>query len=211
MPIIHVVPAVDERVKVVRLRARRLVLAKSQRRGGARAGVLGTRRTKRNRGPGLVRPNEVDSRYLRAEAFICRGVTEDPYVSTGTGRSADGQVPMQRGSMAHVYAAVGVVLYVKLSLCQSPPRHSLRRPWSPPSQVPFVRRRLVRSLNLSCPGVSTSTPELKISGHPTSGTAANSCGIVKRCERGRMGRTSASRNIILVYCVNRNTCNFVRT
>lgn len=97
MPIIHVVPAVDERVKVVRLCTRRLVLAKSQRRGGARAGVLGTRRTKRNRGPRLVRPNEVDSRYLRAEAFICRGVTEDPYVSTGTERSADGQVPAAAG------------------------------------------------------------------------------------------------------------------
>ena len=55
------------------------------------------------------------------------------------------------------------------------------------------------------------TPELKISGRPTSGTAANSWFKLKRWDRGRTGSTSASRNITFEYCVRQKTCNFVRT
>ena len=55
------------------------------------------------------------------------------------------------------------------------------------------------------------TPELKMSGHPTSGTAENGCSMWNRWERGRTGRTSASRNINLEYWVRRNTWSFVRT
>ena len=55
------------------------------------------------------------------------------------------------------------------------------------------------------------TPELKMSGHPTSGTAENSCGMVKRCDSGRIGSTSASRKIILAYWLNRKTWSLVRT
>lgn len=113
--------------------------------------------------------------------------------------------------VTHVYAAVGVVLYTKLSRCQSEPLHSLSKPWSPPSQLPLVFWSCMRSLNLSSPGVRTSTPELKISGHPTSGTAANSWGRVKRWDIGATGRTSASRKTIFEYWVKRKTCSFVRT
>ena len=82
--------------------------------------------------------------------------------------------------MTYVYAAVGVVLYVKLSLCQLSPLHSFNRPWSPPSQLPFDFSNSTKSLNFPSPGVRTMTPELKMSGQPTSGTAANSCGNVNR-------------------------------
>lgn len=99
----------------------------------------------------------------------------------------------------YVYAAVGVVLYTKLSRCQSEPLHSLSKPWSPPSQLPLVFCNSMSSRNLSSPGVTTRTPELKISGHPTSGTAANSWGIANRWDSGCRGRTSASRNINLEY------------
>jgi len=49
------------------------------------------------------------------------------------------------------------------------------------------------SLNLSSPGEKTITPELKMSGQPTSGTAENSWSRVNKCEMGRMGKTSESR------------------
>ena len=49
------------------------------------------------------------------------------------------------------------------------------------------------SLNLSSPGEKTITPELKMSGQPTSGTAENSWSRVNKCEIGRMGKTSESR------------------
>lgn len=73
---------------------------------------------------------------------------------------------------------------------------------------PFVEESLVPTVPT---GERTITPELKISGHPTSGTAANSWSRPKRCERGRTGSTSASRNITFEYCVRRKTCSFVST
>jgi len=100
---------------------------------------------------------------------------------------------------------------MKLSRCQLSPRHSLRTPWSPPSQLPLEWTRAMTWLNLSSPGVKTMTPELKMSGHPTSGTAANSWGSVKRWDKGRSGNTSASRKITLSNWVRRSMCSFVST
>lgn len=89
--------------------------------------------------------------------------------------------------------------------------HSFSMPWSPPSQLPLSRTRSRISVNLSRPGVRTMKPELNMSGHPTSGTALNSCGREKRWDRGRIGRTSASRKMILSNAVRRKTWSFVRT
>ena len=72
------------------------------------------------------------------------------------------------------------MLYVKLSLFQLVPRHSFNNPWSAPSQEPLSLSKSMSSLNLSSPGEKTMTPELKMSGHPTSGAAENSWSKVNK-------------------------------
>jgi hypothetical protein len=102
--------------------------------------------------------------------------------------------------------------HVKDNRFQSPPppsslNHSFNNPWSAPSKLPFPPnppapspstaaciKPLIPSKSLSR-GRMTMTPELKQSGQPVSAHAERTCGFVdsKRCERGRRGRTSASR------------------
>lgn len=53
-------------------------------------------------------------------------------------------------------------------------KNKFRRPWSPPSKLPFWTANCVNLAKVSRFGRKTKTPELKQSGQPTSGAAENS-------------------------------------
>lgn len=99
---------------------------------------------------------------------------------------------------------------MKLKRYQWLPRHSLKMAWSPPSQLALTCIICSSSLIAFSAGESIITPELNLSGHPMSGTAANSWSRVKRPSNGRSGNTSASKYRIFAYWVNPVTSTFVR-
>lgn len=104
-----------------------------------------------------------------------------------------------------------MTLYMNGKRCQFG-KKSFKSPWSPPSQEPDSTMSSHRPLNVSSLGLATSMPELKASGHATSGQAARGTGsgtLVKRCESGLSTSVSASRKMTRSYCVSRKTCSFV--
>lgn len=112
--LVYVKPTIDERIVVVSaLDSIRRIHMTTGIWGAVRDGI-----------PWLIWTNKVNRLYLGAITFVCRGVSIWDVKKRNV-------IKFQQNT--DVYAAVGVVLYVKLSLFQSPPRHSLRMPWSPPS------------------------------------------------------------------------------
>lgn len=118
-----------------------------------------------------------------------------------------------------------------MSLCAQSLKYMLSKPWSAPSNDPWLAAKVVIEANVCWDGVNTKTPELKQSGQPTSGAADNSSRsnsssqFLRTCQirsiiiyirmdfvcakRYILTRASASMKTHFSYCVSLQQCSLV--